>query len=234
MKDTIISVLDMYKEGQIGPEDAEKLIAALWDGGEEASLPWDNDNKLRVVAYRGRRLVKRGEAGDKLFELRLDGAPQGDIECWGSATIQGSVNGNVTAGVSVSVEGAVARQVNAGTSVTIEGDNYAPVSAGTDVTVNGDNYGPLNGGMNVTINGGDNCPPNGEPLRENNGFDFGSIGDFVNRTVRSAMQTAEGAVHWGMGKARKAAVRVEKSWKNDGFHMETPPVDGIEVVVRKN
>ena len=98
MKESIRNVLDMYREGTLSPEDAERLIDALWDGGEKGTaVPWDNDNKLRVVAYRGRRLVKRGEAGDKLFELKLEGDLQ-DLECWGSAEC-GQVFGNASSGV---------------------------------------------------------------------------------------------------------------------------------------
>ena len=153
MKDTIISVLDMYKDGQIGPEDAEKLIAALWDGGEEASLPWDNDNKLRVVAYRGRRLVKRGEAGDKLFEMKLDTEVfSGNLECWGSASICADVIGKVTAGGDVTVEGDVLSDVTAG-DVTVEGDINGFVTASGDVNIEGDNYAVIQNAAAVTVEG---------------------------------------------------------------------------------
>ncbi len=132
MKESIRNVLDMYREGTLSPEDAERLIDALWDGGEKGTaVPWDNDNKLRVVAYRGRRLVKRGEAGDKLFELKLEGDLQ-DLECWGSVEC-GQVFGNASSRGSMEVRGDVAGDVSAGGPVgcgSVAGD----VSAGGPVS----------------------------------------------------------------------------------------------------
>ena len=151
MKESIKNVLDMYKEGSLSPEDAERLIEALWDGGEKGSaVPWDNDNKLRVVAYRGRRLVKRGEAGDKLFELRLEGDVQ-DLECWGSAEC-GQVFGNASSGGGMTVREGVGGNASACGGMEIGGRVEGNASAGGGFSSGGDIGGRVSAGGSVTCN----------------------------------------------------------------------------------
>lgn len=151
MKESIRNVLDMYREGTLSPEDAERLIDALWDGGEKGTaVPWDNDNKLRVVAYRGRRLVKRGEAGDKLFELKLEGDLQ-DLECWGSAEC-GQVFGNASSGGGMTVREGVGGNASAGGGMEIGGEVLGNASAGGGFSSGGNIGGRVSAGGSVTCN----------------------------------------------------------------------------------
>jgi len=139
MKESIISVLDMYKEGSLTPDDAKKLIEALWDGGESAALPWEQDNKLRVVAFRGKRLVQRAEAGDHAIDLTLHGEAV-SVECWGDITVEGNVGGFVTAGGNAAIKGDVSAGASAGGDLACGGSINGAVTAGGKVdfrTVNG-------------------------------------------------------------------------------------------------
>lgn len=152
MKESIINVLDMYKEGNLSPEDAERLIDALWDGGENGpSVPWDNDNKLRVVAYRGRRLVKRGEAGDKLFTLKLEGDVN-DLECWGSVEC-GTVLGNASSLASMKVGESVGGSASSAAGMEIGGDVGSRASAGGGMSVKGDVNGDVKSGGSFSAGG---------------------------------------------------------------------------------
>ncbi len=104
---TLVKILDLYKDGKINADEAEKMIDSIKANTgmgytscyDPAGLPWEDDGKLRIVAYIGSRLLKKGEPGATNIEVKYDGEAL-NVECCGNLTC-GDVNGNVSAGGSV-------------------------------------------------------------------------------------------------------------------------------------
>lgn len=89
-----------------------------------ASLPWADDNTLRVVVYHGHSLVSESEACKELA-FQYEG-PALNIECALNLTCE-DVNGNANAGGSITCD-SVGGSVSAGGSVTcdsVDGDIHA-------------------------------------------------------------------------------------------------------------
>lgn len=87
-----------------------------------ADLP--DDDKLRIVQYRGNRLIKANEYDPETRIMLSIDKNEFNVEIWGSADIDGSISGNVDAGSYVSC-GDVGGDVNANGTVTcgnVEGD----------------------------------------------------------------------------------------------------------------
>jgi hypothetical protein len=69
----LTKILDMYKEGRINPDEAEKMLASVGStgtkeipqknvlSGSSGEIDWPDDGKLRIVAFIGRRLLKKGD-----------------------------------------------------------------------------------------------------------------------------------------------------------------------------
>lgn len=87
-----------------------------------ADLP--DDDKLRIVQFRGNKLLKADEYDPETIIRLQIGENEADVEICGSAKIEGDINGDVTAGGTV-VCNNVQGDVNAGSAVTcddVEGD----------------------------------------------------------------------------------------------------------------
>jgi len=99
----LVQVLDKYKQGLISADEAEQLIDTIKGykshnnaGYFEDNIIWPDDNKLRIVAYLGRKLLKEGEAGSDKVVVEYKGEAL-NIECCGNL-ICGDIKGNVSAG----------------------------------------------------------------------------------------------------------------------------------------
>lgn len=92
------------------------------------NLPWKDDDTLRVVLYRGHRLLKNSSQGGK-FEFHYDGEVRNIISA--VSVTCGDVRGDVDAGTSVTCKD-VGGCVDAGTMVTCENVN-GDVDAGSEV-----------------------------------------------------------------------------------------------------
>ncbi len=107
---TIKKVLDLYKSNAIDAEEAELMLKSVIinDSAKEnkehsgfaAGLPWPDDNTLRIVAFLGKKLLKKGEAKEHKLEVTYEGEAK-NVECHGSLNC-GDVSGNATAGQSIS------------------------------------------------------------------------------------------------------------------------------------
>lgn len=93
------------------------------------NLPWTDDDALRVVLYRGHRLLKNSNQGGKL-EFHYDGEAQNIISA--VSVTCGDVRGNVDAGTDVRCKD-VGGSVDAGMAVSCENVN-GDVDAGAGVT----------------------------------------------------------------------------------------------------
>ncbi len=106
---TVKKILDMYKNNVINGDEAELMLKAAITSGstqelssqaeQSMGLPWEDDDKLHFVAFLGRKLLKKGEAGEHKLEVSYDG-PAKNVECHGSLSC-GDIMGNVSAGQSI-------------------------------------------------------------------------------------------------------------------------------------
>ena len=143
----LVKILDLYKEGKIDADEAEQMLRGLREecSEESAGPSWPDDRRLRIVAYLGRKLLKRGEPAYKDLTVQYEGEAL-EVECWGNLSC-GDVEGNVEAGTSVEC-GDVKGDVHAGTGVSC-GDVEGNVEAGTSVEC-GDVKGDVHAGTDVS------------------------------------------------------------------------------------
>ncbi len=137
---TLTKIMDLYKEGKINADEAEKMIEALKElpkggGGSlgrivAGGLPWADDGKLRVVAFLGHELLEKSAPESKTIEVTYNGEAV-DVDVYGSLSC-GDVEGNVSAGGSVKCSN-VGGDVKAGGSITC-GNIDGNVNAGGSVT----------------------------------------------------------------------------------------------------
>ncbi|MDF2543349.1 MAG: hypothetical protein K0S47_3067 [Herbinix sp.] len=105
MADVMLTkILDLYKEGKINADEAEKMLGASGkmpsqSSNSSVSTPWEDDGKLRVVAFIGKKLLKKGEAGAKSLEIKIEGEVK-NVECYGSLQC-GTISGSASAGGSI-------------------------------------------------------------------------------------------------------------------------------------
>lgn len=134
---SLTKILDMYKDSTINADEAEKMINSLSQlkpqnippkNNESKSLLWEDDGKLRIVAYIGRKLLKKGEDDAKSIEVAYDGEAL-DVESYGNLTCN-DIGNNASAGGNIN-------------SQNIDGD----VTCGGNITCNN-----IDG--NITAGGG--------------------------------------------------------------------------------
>ncbi len=174
-----------------GPEERE-----ICESAEERDLPWEDDDTLRVVMFRGRELLSAEQISGSGFgkEIRLDYVGEAlnvfsffDVSC-------DAVNGNASAGGDLSC-GAVGGSVSAGGDVSC-GTVGGSVSAGGDVdceTV----------GSAVNCGGDVDCGDVGGDVRTGGDVDCGAVigsvsaGGDVDCGSVGGNVTAEGDVDCG-------------------------------------
>ncbi len=106
---TVKKILDLYKNSTITEEEAELMLSSIYQSKEKAEkpvdqnteidTPWEEDGKLRIVAFLGKRLLKKGDAGQYKFDVKYEGEALA-VDCQGSLTC-GDVSGHVSAGGSI-------------------------------------------------------------------------------------------------------------------------------------
>lgn len=99
---TFKKILDLYKNGKINTAEAERMLQSTKSTNLETIInetydtPWVDDGKLRIVAFIGNRLLKKGEEHAKSIEVKFDGAAL-NVESYGNLTC-GNVTGNASSG----------------------------------------------------------------------------------------------------------------------------------------
>lgn len=130
-----------------------------------SGLPWDDDGKLRVVQYKGKKLLGRDEY-DKDVYINLKYPPESEqsnisTEIWGNCNIDGNVSGQVNCGGSLGADN-ISGQANAGGSISCDAV-YGPANAGGSISCD-EVSGKVNAGGSVTcdnVNDGSvNCGGN--------------------------------------------------------------------------
>lgn len=82
------------------------------------SLPWEDDDTLRIVVYRGHSYLKDCSQADQIH-VQLGGINVQNVECAVGLTVEGSVHGNAKAGGSITCDD-VYGNVAAGGSVSCD------------------------------------------------------------------------------------------------------------------
>lgn len=139
---TVKKILDLYKNSTIDEEEAELMLSSCYHAKEQRipegdsntfiDTPWVEDGKLRIVAFLGKRLFKKGEAGQYKLEIKYEGEALA-VECQGNLTC-GEISGDASAGGSISSE-YIGGNVSCGGSVSCE-DIGGNVSAGGSISRN--------------------------------------------------------------------------------------------------
>ena len=163
-------------------------------------LPWEDDNTLHLVLYKGHQLIKdekKNEFKDEIQHLEFEYKGEAlnivsdiSVKCLG-------VHGNICAGTSVSSD-LVSGNISAGTSVTCD-TVKGSVAAGTNITCN-DIYGQVTAGTSIncdTIQG--DVEAGGDIIcGDIEAHDKGvSAGGNVNASVISGYATAGGDINCG-------------------------------------
>lgn len=105
--ESVRKILELYKSNSINIDEAEKMLVSTGasnnindnSGIGSYDTAWDDDGKLRIVAYIGRKLLKKGDSSSQSIEVKYEG-PALDVESYGNLTC-GDVNGNANAGGSI-------------------------------------------------------------------------------------------------------------------------------------
>ena len=151
-KTTIKKILDLYKDGKINADEAELMLSHatssdLGAGDNEAyDTSWPEDGKLRIVAFIGKRLLKKGDELARSIEVKYEG-PALDVECYGNLTC-GDITGNANVGGSMHC-GDVGGKVECGGSFSCE-DISGNVECGGSMKCQ-EVHGAINAGGGVHI-----------------------------------------------------------------------------------
>ncbi len=137
---TIKKILDLYKHETINVEEAELMLKSVLPSsstnalreGTDAGIatPWEEDGKLRLVAFLGKKLMKRGEAGQNQLAFSYEGEAL-NVECHGSLTCS-NIAGNASAGGSISCKN-IGQDVTCGGNISCN-DIGGDISAGGNVS----------------------------------------------------------------------------------------------------
>ncbi len=133
---TLTKILDLYKNNKITADEAEKMLGAISvsqnnNNDTEGQLTWSDDGKLRIVAFLGRKLLKKSAPEASKIEVTLDGDVL-NVDSYGSLTC-GQVSGNATAGSSITC-GDIGGNVTAGSSVRCK-NVTGKITAGSGVVI---------------------------------------------------------------------------------------------------
>ena len=152
----IEKILNKHRDGELSLAEATKLLTAVGVNvttpveketvysEKVVNLPWEDDEKVRIVVFRGKRLLTKGEADQYNIEVKFHGGVH-NVDCAGNLYC-GNIDGSVMAGGSVSC-GNVDGSVNAGSSISC-GDVDGDANAGTELKC-GDIDGNVNAGANI-------------------------------------------------------------------------------------
>jgi len=152
--ESIRKILELYKSNNINIEEAEKMLLSTGastiasDTSSKASIDtaWNDDGKLRIVAYIGRKLLKKGDPSSRTIEVKYEG-PALNVESYGNLSC-GDVNGNANAGGSIH-SGDINGSASCGGSMSC-GDVGGSVNCGGSLTCS-EISGPVSAGGGVKI-----------------------------------------------------------------------------------
>ena len=117
-----------------------------------AEFPWYDDEVIRGVVCKGKKILQRAEITDKFtFEIIGD-AKNVQSEC--NIEVNGSVSGGCKAGGNISVQGPVSGGcMSSRGEIIVAGNLSGGCNSGGNVTVGGNFSGGCNTGMTVTCGG---------------------------------------------------------------------------------
>ncbi|HBL83652.1 MAG: hypothetical protein A2Y17_09070 [Clostridiales bacterium GWF2_38_85] len=147
---SVVKILEMYKNGKITSDEAEVLLDSAINNkieGDVATIPdtaWEDDGKLRIVAFAGKKMLKKGSKEYNKLEVKYDG-PALNVDSYMSISC-GTISGNVSASSYVTAAN-VGGYVSAGSHVTC-GNVEGNVSAGSHVEC-GNIKGSVSAGSSV-------------------------------------------------------------------------------------
>jgi hypothetical protein len=135
MDESLKSILEMYKDGTITIEETLGLVEAISGRAREVKevppgLPWEDDRKMRIVAYIGRKIIKKGDASSG-FSVEFEGKDPLNVECWGSLCCD-EICGNASSGTSMEC-GDIGGNATAGTHINC-GDIGGNAEAGGNIS----------------------------------------------------------------------------------------------------
>jgi hypothetical protein len=101
---SVKKILELYKSGTVKEEEAELMLKAVLGIkkaeaqnvyiASNSETPWEEDGKLRIVAFLGKKLLNKEEAMSHKFQVQYDGSAL-NIDCHGDLSC-GDIGGNVT------------------------------------------------------------------------------------------------------------------------------------------
>jgi len=167
---------------------------------EPADDRFPDDGVLRIVQYRGAKLIRKDIYKPQVkipisfsYTQKLGNSEKLQVEIWGSAEIDGDVYGSITAGDSISC-GAIEGNVAAGDSLNC-GNIVGTVDAGDSV-----NCGNIEG--SVTAGDGVNCGNIGGEVTAGDSVNCGNVGGGVNcegdltcGDIKGNVNSCEGDIH---------------------------------------
>ena len=116
-----------------------------------AEFPWHDDEVIRGVVCRGRKILRKTEITDKFtFEI-IGNAKSVQSEC--NIEVKGPVSGGCKAGGSISVLGPVSGGVSSNGEASIKGSLSGGCNCGGNLKVDGNFSGGCNTGRSVACGG---------------------------------------------------------------------------------
>ena len=170
----------------------------------EPVAPFPDDGVLRVVQYRGSKLLdSQVYTQDVKIPLAVDGTiPLGKVEIWGNADISGDISGDVNVGsvincknIGGSVKAYNANCGNVGGGVMAESDVNCGNVGGGVTTTNDVNCGNVGGG--ISTEGSITCGDIGGGVTTTDDVNCGNIGGGVSTNGNIICGDIEGNVECG-------------------------------------
>lgn len=117
-----------------------------------AQLPWQDDEIIRGIVCRGKKILQVSDGITDKFTFELTGEAK-SVQCECNLQVNGSVSGGCQAGNNVAVAGDLSGGCNAGNHIHIEGDLSGSCNAGNNIEVEGDLSGGCNSGYRIVSGG---------------------------------------------------------------------------------
>lgn len=93
----IEKILKMYKKGGFSLDKTIQLINEEYD--KDPNVYWKNDDNLRIVAYKGKSIIKKGEPG--MTDLNFDcNVALHNVICYANINCN-EIKGNASASISI-------------------------------------------------------------------------------------------------------------------------------------
>ena len=132
---TIPQILTLLKKGAISEKEAETMLASLVSVPSQPELPplpWEDDDSLHIVVYRGHQLLKTSDPQSRSLTVEYQGDVL-NVNSYVSITC-GQVEGHAHAGYSIQCT-SIAGGAKAGGDINCRGDIEGGVKAGGEVKI---------------------------------------------------------------------------------------------------